>query len=82
MFIGSAPGCNNKIRFVSVFIHFPPKGKPKKLDFMDMNRVGFESQAIVKFIADRSDIQIKIYRPPDYFKVGLLVAFVVLVRPK
>ena len=62
-----------------MFIHFPAKGKPKKLDFMDMNRVGFGPEAIIKFITDRTDIPIKIYHPPDYFKLGLLGAAIVLV---
>lgn len=49
-----------------VFIHFPPKGKPKKADTMDLQRVGFYAEAISKWVGERTDIQIRIFRPPNY----------------
>lgn len=41
-----------------MFIHYPPKGKPKNLDTMDIQRVGFMAESIAKWIADRTDVQV------------------------
>lgn len=41
-----------------MFIHFPPKGKPKAADTMDIQRIGFAAETIAKWIADRTDIQV------------------------
>lgn len=48
-----------KLNTAPVFIHFPPKGKPKSLDTMDIQRVGFMAETIAKWIADRTDIQVR-----------------------
>ena len=37
-----------KLNSAPVFMHFPAKGKPKKLDTMDIQRVGFGAEAIAK----------------------------------
>ncbi|XP_014663863.1 PREDICTED: tumor suppressor candidate 3-like [Priapulus caudatus] len=55
-----------KMTSAPVFIHFPPKGKPKKADTMDLQRVGFYAEAIAKWVGERTDIQIRIFRPPNY----------------
>lgn len=39
-------------------MHFPPKGKPKSADTMDIQRIGFGAETIAKWIADRTDIQV------------------------
>lgn len=39
-------------------MHFPPKGKPKVADTMDIQRVGFAAEAIAKWIGERTDIQV------------------------
>lgn len=39
-------------------MHFPPKGKPKAADTMDIQRVGFGAEAIAKWIGERTDIQV------------------------
>jgi hypothetical protein len=39
-------------------MHFPPKGKSKPLDTMDIQRVGFASEMIAKWIQERTDIQV------------------------
>lgn len=57
---------NNKFLFhlqlrlnaAPVFIHFPPKGKPKSADTFDIQRVGFAAESIAKWIAERTDIQV------------------------
>lgn len=55
-----------KINSAPVFIHFPPKGKPKRADTMDIHRVGFAAEQLARWIADRTDIQIRVFRPPNY----------------
>ncbi|KAF8793300.1 Tumor suppressor candidate 3 like protein [Argiope bruennichi] len=40
-----------------VFMHFPEKGKPKKGDQMDIQRIGFQAETIARWIAERTDIQ-------------------------
>jgi len=42
-------------------MHFPAKGKPKPLDTMDIQRVGFASEMIAKWIQERTDVQVSIY---------------------
>lgn len=49
-----------KLNTAPVFIHFPPKGKPKNLDTMDIQRVGYNAETIAKWIADRTDIQVRL----------------------
>lgn len=39
-------------------MHFPAKGKPKPLDTMDIQRVGFASEMIAKWIQERTDVQV------------------------
>lgn len=47
-----------RLNTAPVFIHFPPKGKPKNLDTLDIQRVGFSAESIAKWIAERTDIQV------------------------
>nr|AEE62290.1 unknown [Dendroctonus ponderosae] len=68
-----------KINTAPVFVHFPPKGKPKTTDTMDIQRVGFGADAIARWINEKADIQIRIFRPPNYsgtFSLMLLFAFI------
>jgi len=68
-----------KLNTAPVFVHFPAKGKPKAADTMDIQRVGFGAEAVARFIGERSDIQIRIFRPPNYsgtLSLILLFAFV------
>jgi oligosaccharyltransferase complex subunit gamma len=39
-------------------MHFPPKGKPKQSDTLDIQRIGFAAEAIAKWIAERTDVQV------------------------
>ncbi|KAF2363253.1 Oligosaccharyl transferase complex subunit OST3/OST6 [Trinorchestia longiramus] len=59
-----------------VFMHFPAKGKPKKLDTLEIQRVGFSSESIARWVAERTEIQIRVFRPPNY--TGLLALVVLL----
>lgn len=46
---------------------------------MDIQRVGFSAEAIAKWIAERTDIQIRVFRPPNYSgPVGFLALFTVV----
>lgn len=42
-------------------MHFPAKGKPKPLDTMDIQRVGFASEMISKWIQERTDVQVSVF---------------------
>merc|ERR1711963_987847 len=55
-----------KLNSAPVFMHFPAKGKPKKLDTMDIQRVGFGAEAIAKWIGERTEVNIRVFRPPNY----------------
>lgn len=47
-----------RLNTAPVFIHFPPKGKPKNLDTMDIQRIGFSAESIAKWINERTDINV------------------------
>lgn len=49
-----------KLNTAPVFMHFPPKGKTKNQDTMDIQRIGFSAESIAKWIAERTDIQVVI----------------------
>jgi oligosaccharyltransferase complex subunit gamma len=55
-----------KISSAPVIMHFPAKGKPKKADTMDIHRVGFPAEQIARWLAERTDIQVRVFRPPNY----------------
>jgi len=55
-----------KLNTAPVFVHFPQKGKPKVADTMDIQRVGFSAESIAKWIGERTDIQVRVFRPPNY----------------
>ncbi len=65
-----------KLNSAPVFMHFPAKGKPKKMDTMDIQRVGFGAEAVAKWIGERTDIHIRVFRPPNYTgTIALLMLF-------
>lgn len=65
-----------KLNTAPVFMHFPAKGKPKKADNMDIQRTGFSSEAIAKWIGERTEMNIRVFRPPNYTgTVALLMLF-------
>lgn len=55
-----------KLNTAPVFMHFPSKGKPKRADTMDIHRLGFAAEQVARWIQERTDIQIRIFRPPNY----------------
>ncbi|KAJ8922654.1 hypothetical protein NQ315_007686 [Exocentrus adspersus] len=62
-----------RLNTAPVFIHFAPKGKLKNADTMDIQRIGFAAETIAKWIAERTDIQIRVFRPPNYSGTFALV---------
>jgi len=55
-----------KLNTAPVIRHFPAKGKPKKVDTMDIQRVGFDANAIAKWVGDRVEVNIRVVHPPNY----------------
>lgn len=68
-----------KLNSAPVFMHFPEKGKPKKVDTMDLQRKGFGADAIANWIKDRTEVNIKIFRPPNYQGTILFVTTLAMV---
>ncbi|XP_034825644.1 tumor suppressor candidate 3 [Maniola hyperantus] len=55
-----------RLNTAPVIMHFPAKGKPKPADSMDFERAGIHAEAIAKWIQDRTDVQVRVFRPPNY----------------
>lgn len=68
-----------RLNTAPVFMHFPAKGKPKAVDTMDIQRVGFSAELIAKWIQERTDVQIRVFRPPNYSGTVALVLLVATV---
>lgn len=68
-----------KLNTAPVFMHFPAKGKPKKLDSMDLQRVGFGAESIAKWIGERTEVSIRVFRPPNYTGTVALLMLLSLV---
>lgn len=64
-----------RLNTAPIIMHFPAKGKPKPADSMDFERVGIHAEAIAKWVQDRTDVQIKVFRPPNYSSVITLITF-------
>jgi len=62
-----------------IFLHFSPKGKLRTPDTMDVQRVGFHAEVIAKWIGEKTDIQIRIMRPPSYSGILISMAGIALV---
>ncbi|KAM9622153.1 dolichyl-diphosphooligosaccharide--protein glycosyltransferase subunit TUSC3 isoform 2-T2 [Trichechus inunguis] len=61
------------------FMHFPPKGRPKRADTFDLQRIGFAAEQLAKWIADRTDVHVRVFRPPNYSGTIALALLVSLV---
>ena len=61
------------------FIHFPAKSKPKKPDILDIQRVGFSAEAVGKWIQERTEVNIRVFRPPNYTGTMSLLMLIALV---
>jgi oligosaccharyltransferase complex subunit gamma len=68
-----------KLNTAPVFMHFPEKGKPKKADNMDIQRVGFSADVIAKWVGERTEVQIRVFRPPNYTGTVALLMLTTLI---
>ena len=68
-----------KLNTAPVFMHFPSKGKPKKFDNMDIQRIGFGAEAIAKWIGERTEVNVRVFRPPNYTGTVALMMLLSLV---
>lgn len=68
-----------KLNTAPVFIHFPAKGKPKKADTFEIHRYGYDAEVLSRFIAERTGIQFRVLRPPNYLMNILLLATLALM---
>jgi oligosaccharyltransferase complex subunit gamma len=68
-----------KLYTAPVFIHFPAKGKPQSHDKMDIQRFGVEAEAVSRWIAERTDVQIRVFRPPNYSGTMALIIVSIVV---
>lgn len=59
-------------------LYFPQKGTLKKVERMDIQRVGFSAEAMSHFVRDRTGFEIRVYRPRSY-TVPILVALGVIL---
>uniref|UniRef100_A0A183IKU5 ECR1_N domain-containing protein n=1 Tax=Soboliphyme baturini TaxID=241478 RepID=A0A183IKU5_9BILA len=67
------------IRSVPVIIHFPPQGSRKTPNTMDISRMGFGAEVIAKWILDRTEISIRVLRPPNYSGPAALLLLLILI---
>ncbi|XP_027551982.1 magnesium transporter protein 1 [Neopelma chrysocephalum] len=61
------------------FINFPAKGKPKRGDTYELQVRGFAAEQLARWVADRTDVHIRVIRPPNYagpLMLGLLLAVI------
>ena len=68
-----------KLNTAPVFMHFPEKGKPKKQDNMDIQRIGFSADVIAKWVGERTDVNIRVFRPPNYTGTVALLMLTTLI---
>jgi len=62
-----------------VLMHFPARGRPRAVDSMDLQRVGYSGEAIARWIYERTDINIRVFRPPNYTGTMALLILIALV---
>ncbi|KAG8003760.1 Magnesium transporter protein 1 [Nibea albiflora] len=61
------------------FLHFPAKGKPRRSDTYELQVRGFAAEQLARWVADRTDVQIRVIRPPNYagpLLLGFLLAVI------
>ncbi|CAG0880144.1 unnamed protein product [Darwinula stevensoni] len=68
-----------KVNAAPQIMHFPGKGKQKKGDVMDFGMYGLSAEAVAKWILERTEIQIRVFRPPNYSgSIAILILFVLV----
>ncbi|CAH8586476.1 unnamed protein product [Schistosoma rodhaini] len=59
-------------------VYVSPKGNIKQSDYMDITVNGFSAEAIMRWITGITQIQIRLFRPPNYTGTMLLALFMSL----
>lgn len=59
--------------------HFPAKGARRSQDAMDFQRMGIDADAMAKFVLDRTEIHIRVLRPPNYAAPVVVLLLIMLV---
>jgi oligosaccharyltransferase complex subunit gamma len=62
-----------------VLMHFPAKGARKKSDTLDIQRVGFSADAVSKFVQERTEVFIRVLRPPNYAAPAVVLLLAMLI---
>ncbi|KAK0417070.1 hypothetical protein QR680_012819 [Steinernema hermaphroditum] len=62
-----------------VLYHFPAKGNKKRQDQMDFQRYGIDADAMARFVQERTDINIRVLRPPNYAGPAVIMLLAMLV---
>lgn len=63
-----------------ILYHFGPKlGGKKKPEQMDFQRQGFDADAIGRFVADQSEVHVRVIRPPNYTAPVVIVLLLGLI---
>lgn len=65
-----------KANTAPVFMHIPPQGKVKEADTLNIQAVGYNAEVISKWIVERTGVNVRIVRKPNY---GGVVAFSLLM---
>ncbi|XKL67975.1 hypothetical protein PGB90_003466 [Kerria lacca] len=72
---------NLQINTAPLIVYFPSKRIVKKINdvqTLDMQRVGFSAEAITRWTADKTGLEFKVFRPPNYIStLCLLLMFFV-----
>merc|ERR1711953_1498203 len=58
-----------KLSTAPAFYIFPPS----KEDKLDVQAVGYQAESMAKWLKDRSDVVIRVYRPPNHSGTGFLI---------
>lgn len=63
-----------------ILYHFGPKlGAKKRPEQMDFQRQGFDADAIGRFVADQTEVHVRVIRPPNYTAPVVIALFVALL---
>lgn len=55
-----------KLNSAPVFMHFPAKMKQVKADSLDISRRGFDAEQLARWVRERTNVEIRVQRPPNY----------------
>lgn len=68
-----------RLNSAPMFMHFPPKGKPKKTDMYDIQRMGFSAEQLAKWVGERTDVHVRVFRPPNYMGAVMMGFLIIMI---